>query len=268
VVLHGLEGSSEASYVRGLGAKAYRAGFSVVRLNHRNCGGTEHETPTLYHSGLTVDAALVVNELIARDGFEQVTIAGYSLGGNVALKLAGEWGAGAPRQLRGVAAVSPPIDLTQATVLLERAGNLLYQWYFLYSLKRRIRRKARLFPAHYSTTGLRAIRTVRGFDDRYTAPQGGFRGAADYYDRASAIHVIPRIAVPTLIISALDDPFIPSEPFRDPRVTSNPHVEVRLTPHGGHCGFLSRQCREHDGYWAEWAVTSFLARQACAGGQP
>ncbi|MGE5358305.1 MAG: YheT family hydrolase [Bacteroidales bacterium] len=254
VALHGLEGSSESSYVRGLAEKAYLAGFNVVRLNHRNCGGTETLTPSLYHSGLTIDARAVVEELVDRDGFRQVGLAGYSLGGNVALKLAGEYGDRAPAALRFAAAVSPPIDLTAATILLERPRNRIYQWYFLASLKRRIVRKAQMFPGRYSTDGLGRIRTIRAFDDRYTAPDAGYGNAEDYYDRASCIHAIPRIAVPTLIISASDDPFIPTGPFGDPRVGGNPNVEVVITSHGGHCGFIGQRCTEHDGYWAEWAV--------------
>jgi predicted alpha/beta-fold hydrolase len=250
IILHGLEGSSNSHYVRGLADKAWRRGFSVIRLNQRNCGGTEHLTRGLYHSGLTADARAVVEELIERDRVPALGVAGFSLGGNQALKLAGEYGADAPPELACVCAISPPIDLTRATVLLERRANLLYQWNFLWNLKRRIQRKRWVFPDLYSTRGLRRIRTVRAFDDRFTAPHSGFRDAADYYERAGAILVIPRIAVPALIISALDDPFIPVEPFRDPRVTGNPHVEVVLTAHGGHCGFLTKPCADHDGYWA------------------
>ncbi len=257
LALHGLEGSSDAPYMKGIADKAFRAGFSVVRLNHRNCGGTEHLTKGLYHSGLTSDASEVMREMIERDGVGQIALAGYSLGGNVALKLAGELGKDAPPQLSCVAAVSPPIDLPAATVLLERRANCVYQRYFLRSLRRRIRRKASLFPGVYAADGLRRIRTVRAFDDRYTSRLSGFRDAADYYDRASSIRVIARIALPALIISAADDPFIPPEPLRDPRVAGNPHVQVLLTPHGGHCGFVSARCTEHDGFWAEWKVVQF-----------
>ena len=258
LALHGLEGSSESHYMKGLAEKAWLRGFSVIRLNQRNCGGTEHLTRGLYHSGLTDDARAVVEEIITRDRVPAVTIAGYSLGGNVALKLAGEYGALAPPELVAVSAVSPPIDLPQAIVLLERRLNLPYQWNFVSSLKRQIQRKRAVFPDSYSTDGLGRIRTVRAFDDRYTAPQSGFCDAVDYYERASAIHVIPRISVPTLILSAVDDPFIPAAPFRDPRVTGNPSVEVLLTSHGGHCGFLSRRCADHDGYWAEWKIIEFM----------
>jgi predicted alpha/beta-fold hydrolase len=258
VVLHGLEGSSNSHYVRGIADKAWRRGWSVVRLNQRNCGGTEHLTRGLYHSGLTADVRSVLEELIRQDHVPAIAVAGYSLGGNIALKLAGEYGADAPPELACVCAISPPIDLPQATVLLERRANLLYQWNFLWNLKRRIHRKRAVFPDLYSTRGLRRIHTVRAFDDAYTAPHNGFRDAADYYQRAGAINVIPRIAIPALAISALDDPFIPAAPFRDPTVTGNRNVEVLVTDRGGHCGFITKPCADHDGYWAEWKLVEFV----------
>ena len=258
VALHGLEASSDAHYMKGLAEKAWLRGFSVVRLNQRSCGGTEHLAPGLYHSGLTADTRAVVRELIDRDRVPAVALAGYSLGGNIALKLAGEYGAAAPPELAAVCAVSPPIDLARAVTLLERRVNRVYQWDFLRCLKRRIRRKRAVFPERYSTRGLWRVRTMRAFDDRYTAPDNGFRDAGDYYERAGAIHAIPRIAVPTLIISALDDPFIPAQSFHDPRVVANPHIAVLLPDRGGHCGFLSKRCGDHDGYWAEWRVAEFV----------
>jgi predicted alpha/beta-fold hydrolase len=259
LALHGLEGASDSSYMKGLAEKAFVAGFNVVRLNHRNCGGTEHLTRTLYHSGLTSDAADVIRELVQKDRVGQIALAGFSLGGNVALKLAGEYGTQPPGQLACVAAVSPPIDLTKADVLLSRRSNLVYQWYFLSSLKRRIRMKASIFPEVYSPGGLRSIRSMHHFDDRYTAPEAGFRDAADYYDRSGAINVIAGIHVPALIISARDDPFIPTAPYQDPRVRGNPYITLALTEHGGHCGFLSTPCAEHDGYWAEWKIVQFAS---------
>ncbi len=264
LALHGLEGSSRSRYMKGLAEKAWLRGFSVVRLNLRNCGGTEHLTRGLYHSGLTGDARAVVKELIERDRVPALAIAGYSLGGNIALKLAGEYGQAPPVQLACACAVSPPIDLTQAIVLLERRVNTVYQINFLWNLKRRIRRKRAVFPNVYSTTGLRRIRSLRGFDDAYTAPHNGFTGADDYYARAGAIHVMPDVRIPALILSAKDDPFIPAGPFADPRVTGNPNVKVELTEHGGHCGFLTKRCADHDGYWAEWRMVQFASQAITA----
>ena len=260
LALHGLNGSSDAHYMRGLAAKAYARGMNVVRLNQRNCGGTEHLAPGLFHSGLTTDAARVVHELASVDGLPAIAVAGYSLGGNLALKLAGEYGAHAPAQLVAVAAVSPIIEIEECTRALERRENFLYEWNFVRDLKRRMRTKARLQPGAFDLSVLATIRTVREFDERVTAPHFGFRNASDYYDRASAMRVVDRIRVPTLIVTAEDDPFVPSQAFRDPKVTSNPHIDLRLCEHGGHCGFVGERSGLDDGYWAESQIVDFVVR--------
>lgn len=263
LLLHGLEGSADAHYMLGTADKAYREGFNVVRLNQRNCGGTDHLSVGVYHSGLTGDPAAVIRELGERDGLRSIAVAGYSLGGNLALKLAGEYDGAGPAALRAVVVVSPTLDLAACVQRLERPSNWIYQQNFLVPLKRRIRRKARLYPGVYSTARLAGVRSVRQFDDVYTAPMSGFRDAADYYDRASSLRVAHRIGVPTLVITAHDDPFVPVGPFRDPAVTGNPHIQVVLTPWGGHCGFVGRAAHgDGDGYWAERTAVRFVAEHA------
>jgi len=262
VALHGLNGSSDAHYMRGLAAKAFAGGLNVVRLNQRNCGDTEHLAAGLFHSGLTADAAHVVHELTQVDGLRAIAVAGYSLGGNLALKLAGEYGPNPPRSLVAVAAVSPIIEIEECTRALERPANVLYQWNFVKDLKRRMRRKARLFPGRFDLTRLNAIRTVREFDAVYTAPHFGFRSAEDYYFRASALRVADRIRVPALIITSEDDPFVPAGPFRDPRVTGNPCIDLRVCSHGGHCGFVGPRSAGDDGYWAEDQIVAFVESRA------
>jgi predicted alpha/beta-fold hydrolase len=152
------------------------------------------------------------------------------------------------------------MDLALCVAALEQPQNQIYQRHFVRSLKRRIRRKARLFPERFSVAGLRRIRSVREFDEAYTAPFHGFLGASDYYHRASAMRVIQQVTVPTLIISAEDDPFVPPAPFRDPLVTGNPHITVQLTPQGGHCGFVEAHNGLYDGYWAESEIVRFIRR--------
>ncbi|MBI3402516.1 MAG: alpha/beta fold hydrolase [Acidobacteria bacterium] len=267
LALHGLNGSSDAHYMKGLAAKAFARGMNVVRLNQRNCGDTEQLAEGLFHSGLTADAAHVVHELTQVDGLPAIAVAGYSLGGNLALKLAGEYGAFAPKALVGVAAVSPIIEISECTRALERGENVLYQWNFVRDLKRRLRRKDRWQPGRFDLSKLDAIKTVREFDDVYTAPYFGFRGAEDYYHRASAMRLIDRIRVPALIITAEDDPFVPPEPFRDPKVARHPHVDLRLSAHGGHCGFVGPRgpnSGEDDGYWAENQIVQFVEARTCA----
>lgn len=266
IVLHGLESSSEAHYVRGLAEKAFAAGFNAVRLNQRNCGGTEHLSDGLYHSGLTSDPLAVMRELVEVDGLSRFAIAGYSLGGNLTLKLAGDFGTNPPAELRAVCAVSPTMDLAVCVDALEERQNAIYQWNFVRNLKSRMRRKARAWPGRWSLDALRTVRSIRQFDDAYTAPFHGFRDAADYYHRASAMRVVGQIAVPALIITAADDPFVPPGPFRDTAVTGNRHITLKITRHGGHCGFVEEAGEGYDGYWAEREVVNFLT-QAVTGTQ-
>jgi len=260
IALHGLNGSSDAHYMRGLAAKAFERGMNVVRLNQRNCGNSEHLAEGLFHSGLTADAAHVIHELAHVDGLSAMAVAGYSLGGNLALKLAGEYGPWAPKALVAVAAVSPIIEIAECTRALERPENVLYQWNFVRDLKRRMRRKARFHPGRFDLTKLNTVTTVREFDETYTAPYFGFRSAEDYYHRASSMRVIDRVRVPALVITAEDDPFVPSQPFHDPKLIGNPHVDLRICEHGGHCGFVGPSSSGDDGYWAENQVVSFVAK--------
>ena len=264
LLLHGLEGSSLAHYMRGISDKAWTAGWNVVRLNQRNCGNTEHLSAGLYHSGLTQDPLHVLRELIEADGIRTLVIAGYSLGGNLTLKLAGELAETPPPELKAVCAVSPTMDLAVCVEALERRSNLAYEWNFVRNLKARMRRKSAAFPGAFPLDPLRRIRTVRQFDEAYTAPHHGFRDAADYYHRASAMRVIDRIRVPALIVTSDDDPFVPAAPFRDPAVTGNPNVRVSITRHGGHCAFVERAADGYDGYWAEREIMRFAEAQRSA----
>ena len=260
LALHGLEGSSSAHYMRGIADKAFARGLNVILLNQRNCGGTEALCAGLYHSGLTHDAAHVIEEVSRTDGADRIVVAGYSLGGNLALKLAGDFGTGHPPQLRGVAAVSPIIEIGQCVQALERRSNIVYQLNFVRGLRARMRRKHALHPGRFDLSTLGQIWTVRKFDATYTAPFFGFTSDEDYYYRASSMRVIDRIVVPALVITSEDDPFVPAEPFRDPKVTSNPHIELVVTRHGGHCGFVAEATPTSDGYWAEDRIVEFAVR--------
>jgi predicted alpha/beta-fold hydrolase len=244
--------------MRGLASKAFAAGMNVIRLNQRNCGGTEHLSEGLFHSGLTSDAAHVIEEITSRDGIRSIAVAGYSLGGNLALKLAAEYGAAPPPGFRAVAAVSPILEIEECVSALERRSNWIYQWNFVRDLKARMRRKDAHRPGAFDLSGLGGVRTVRQFDAMYTAPHFGFASAEDYYHRASAMRIVERISVPALIITAEDDPFVPAAPFRDPKVTGNPHITLELSRHGGHCGFVGPASDGDDGYWAENRIIEFV----------
>jgi predicted alpha/beta-fold hydrolase len=261
VLVHGLEGSSESGYMLGLAERAFVAGWNAVRLNQRNCGGTESLTPTLYNSGLSGDYRAVLNELIDRDGLPAIFFAGYSMGGNLVLKMAGELADTAPPQLRAVAGVCPCIDLALCADALALPGNFIYEWHFVRNLKRRMRRKAGLFPGTFDLGPLARVRTVRDFDDAVTARYCGFRDASDYYAQSSALRVASEIRVPALIVAAQDDPFVPFSSFSDPALTTNARIRVLAPERGGHCAFVSR----HAGaarFWAEASVMDFFASQA------
>jgi predicted alpha/beta-fold hydrolase len=199
----------------------------------------------------------VLEELNTVDGIGRFVVAGYSLGGNLALKLAGDYGGDAPPYLRAVCAVSPILEVGACVRALERRQNLVYQWNFVRGLKRRMRRKGETHPGRFPLERLRDVRTVRQFDEYFTAPHFGFAGADDYYHRVSALRVIDRIRIPTLIITAEDDPFVPVEPFRDPKLTSNPNIRLIVTRHGGHCGFITAGDSGEDCYWAEDRIVNF-----------
>lgn len=262
LLLHGLEGSSLAHYMGGMADKAWAEGWNVVRLNQRNCGGTEHLSRGLYHSGLTADPLAVMRELVATDALDRFVVAGYSLGGNIALKLAGEVGDRGFAPLIGVCAVSPTMDLPACVEALERRSNAVYAWNFVRNLKARMRRKAAAFPDLYDLGPLGRVRTVREFDEAYTAPHHGFRDAADYYHRASALRVAHDIRVPALVLASENDPFVPPDAFRHLQASGPSPVSVVLTRHGGHCAYVERADSGYDGYWAEREVVRFAVRAA------
>src|ERR1700740_407487 len=255
-IVHGLEGSCDSNYVLGIAEKAHQRGFHVVRLNQRNCGGSEKLTPTLYNSGMSGDYRAILEELAQGDGFTQVFFAGYSMGGNLVTKMAGEYGDDAPRALRGVRAICPAIDLASCADALEKPENYFYQRHFVSGLMARYARKAALFPQIYAQDGLGNIRSVRGFDDAITAPCFGYRDAQEYYEAAGARKVVARVRVPMLMITAQDDPFVPYQSFLPAPIAEVPAIRFVAPQRGGHCGFISK----HGGparFWAEARVVSF-----------
>ena len=270
IVLHGLEGSSKSQYVVGNANKMWRAGLNVVRMNMRNCGGTESLSPTLYHSGLSGDVAAVMHTLAGRFGLRKVALAGYSMGGNLVLKLAGELGARqaayishVPGLLRAVATVSPALDLGASADALHEPLNRIYERHFLTALTRHFRRKTMLFPHVYDPARADGLHSLRNFDERITALYGGFSGAEDYYHRAAAARVLTTVAVPTLILHALDDPFVRITPVSREVIAANPNITLVEPAHGGHCAFLGRSTGPgDDGYWAESTLLRFLQAYA------
>lgn len=258
VLVHGLEGSSESRYMHGLAARAFAAGCNVVRMNMRNCCNSDELTPTLYNSALSGDVGAVVTHYAQRFGLQRVAVVGYSMGGNLVLKLAGEWGERRP--LCAVAAVCPAIDLAAGADALHERSNRLYEWHFLRRLMQRFRRKAQLFPHVYTRTNFGPIRSLREFDDKIVAHYCGYRDADDYYYRAAAARVIDRVAVPTLIVHSLDDPFIRLTSETREMILANPHIRFIETDHGGHCAYLCAGGGDEI-HWAESTVIAYLLHQ-------
>jgi predicted alpha/beta-fold hydrolase len=257
IFIHGLEGSTDSVYMRTMAAKAFAAGFNVVRLNQRNCGGTEHLTPTLYHSGMNGDFLAVIRELVERDGLQRIVLSGISMSGNMVLQLAGERADELPPELIGIVAVSPSVDLEACAAVSGKPENRFYRRQFVNSIKDRVRRKSKHFPDVFDLDGLNEVQFIKDFDRLYTAKHGGFADAQDYYDRCSSLPYIGKIRLPTLIIHAQDDPIVPFEPLTDPQVRDNPQVLLLATETGGHVGFVGASQPDEDRFWAENRVIQF-----------
>ena len=260
VIVHGLEGSSSSQYVLGNAARALSAGFNVVRMNMRSCGGTDELSPTIYHSGRSEDVAAVVRTLVEHRGIDSIALLGYSMGANLVLKYAGEIAANPPAAIKAVVGISPLMDLAASSSALHEVQNRIYEWHFLRSMLARVRRKAALFPKIYTTENLDKIRTMRLFDEHVVARYGGFSGADDYYYSVASSQYARQFNLPTLIVHSVDDPFIRMLPSTRAALVANPGVTYIETTHGGHCAFLAA-ANGDDGRWAETTLLRFLIEQ-------
>jgi uncharacterized protein len=261
VLLHGLEGSCDSGYMAGIAEQAFGEGFNVLRANQRNCGGTDGLTPTLYNSGLSVDIRAIVTQLIERDALSEIFVAGFSMGGNLVLKMAGEFAGNYPSELKAVIGICPSCDLGACADALGKRENVFYQRHFVRRLTNHMAVKAGLFPERYPLNGIEKVRTVREFDDVITARFCGFRDADDYYYRSSALRVAASIRVPTIIIAAQDDPIIPFRTFSDASVAANPNIQIIAPKYGGHCAFVSRESGA-ERFWAEARVVEIFKSRA------
>ncbi|MBZ5581493.1 MAG: alpha/beta fold hydrolase [Acidobacteriia bacterium] len=252
VLVHGLEGAGDAGYMRGLSAAALEAGFAAHCFHMRTCGGTERLCSTLYHAGLTSDLLAVLRDF-QREGRAPVFLVGFSLGGNVALKLAGELGSSAAPLIRGVCAVSTPLDLEASARRLAQPQNRLYELRFVRRMRSRLAATGR-----YAKADLAGLWSLRAIDDRITAPSFGFGGASHYYSTQSAIRYLHRLEVPVLLVQAKDDTFVPFEAFESELVRRNPRIELAAPEHGGHLGFLARG---RNRFWADLVLMRWIIRQ-------
>ncbi len=253
IMVHGLEGSSAAGYARSLAQAALEAGCATHRFNMRSCGGTEHLCGRmLYHSGQTSDLLAVIRQLPRN---APVFLAGFSLGGNVVLKLAGELGAAASDLIAGVMAVSTPIDLAACVRQLDKPSNVIYAGRFLARLKERVRAKEQLTPGLFDLSGLDQVRNIYDFDDRFTAQAFAFGSADNYYATQSANQFLERIRVPTLVVQSKDDPLIPFAVYDHPAFATNPYLRLLAVEHGGHLGFISKT---RPRFWLDQVLVNWL----------
>lgn len=262
ILVHGLEGSSNSQYMIGNTARALAAGFNVIRMNMRSCGGTDDICPTIYHSGRSGDVGAVLRTIVEKHGIESVALIGYSMGGNLIFKYAGEVAEAPPPQLKALIGVSPLMDLDVSSAALHERRNRVYEWHFLRNMISRVRLRMRMYPALYGDAQVDRISSMRLFDDHIVARYGGFADADDYYRKVASSRFADRLNVPTLILHSLDDPFIRLRPATRKALIHNPHVNYVETERGGHCAFLEASQNGHDGRWAEKTLLGFLLAHA------
>ncbi|HVK40287.1 MAG TPA: alpha/beta fold hydrolase [Candidatus Kapabacteria bacterium] len=256
IVSHGLEGNSSRAYVRGMARALRDAGFDVLAWNYRGCSGEPNRLLRSYHSGASDDLGVVIEHVASLERYDAIALVGFSLGGNITLKYLGETGDGAHPLVRAAVAFSVPADLASSAHRLAERANAIYMRRFLTTLRAKMLAKASLMPPTISLEGIDRVRTFLEFDDRYTAPIHGYRDGPDYWTRASSRPLLAGIRRPTLLVNALDDPFLTPQcmPFDEARASEHFHFEAPA--HGGHVGFMERW----DRYWSEARAVAFLRR--------
>ena len=263
LILHGLEGGPRSHYARGLMAEAERRGWGADLLVFRSCGNEINRTPRFYHSGETGDLAFALDRIADEFPKSPLFLAGVSLGGNVLLKFLGERGTGVPSRVVAAAAVSVPYDLARSSRRIGRGFSRVYQSHFLRSLQRKAAAKHAAFPDRLPSAATEPVRTLYEFDDAVTAPLHGFTSADDYYARSSAIRWLTGITIPTLLLSAKDDPFLPEEVLAEVETIARgvPVLQVEFVDRGGHVGFVGGRIPWRPVYYAERRLGEFFADQ-------
>ena len=261
ILSHGLEGSTQRSYMRGMARALARRGWDVLAWNLRGCSGTPNRRLRTYHSGATEDLSVVVDHALEA-GYTALGLVGFSLGGNLTLKYLGEQGGDVDPRVQAAVAFSVPVDLRSSARALARPTNWHYVQYFLRTLRAKVDEKADRWPDRITTPSWGEVRTLTDFDDRYTAPLNGFRDAVDYYRRASSKPLLDRITVPTLLVNAANDPFLAPPCYPRDIAAQHPHLTLDVPDEGGHVGFTRTS---HDGmYWSEERAASFLGDHVLA----
>jgi len=259
--LHGLEGSIRSHYVAGFFGEAARRGWGADLLIFRGCGSEPNRAPRFYHSGETGDLAFALDRVQHEHPDSPVLLAGVSLGGNVLLKFLGERGADVDARVVAAATISVPYDLERGARHISTGFSRIYDRHFLRTLRRKALAKLEHYPGLFDSSALERAESIYGFDDAVTAPVHGFDDAHDYYSRSSSLGFLGRVRRPTLLLSAVDDPFLPREVLDEVRAiaTGNDCLEIEFVEHGGHVGFVGGRWPWRPFYFAEWRVCEFLA---------
>lgn len=256
LVLHGLEGSADGSYVRGMVRAINQAGWDAVACNFRGCSGEPNRLLRSYHAGATEDLAAVLKHITSTTGYKEIVLVGFSLGGNLMLKYLGDIGAALPVQVIGAAGVSVPCDLAASVDAMSTRANKLYIARFMRNLREKMREKARTFPGEISIDRLDEITTFQEFDDLYTAPLHGYANADAYWRACSCLRGLVHIKIPTLILNAADDPFLAPACFPVSTAQSSRTVHLEMPDYGGHVGFVDY--KKDRRYWSEQRIVSFF----------
>jgi predicted alpha/beta-fold hydrolase len=262
-LLHGLEGTIRSHYVGGFFAEARRRGWGADLLVFRGCGAELNRARRFYHSGETTDLAFALERVLAEHPSSPIVLAGVSLGGNVLLKYLGELAENVAERVVAAAAVSVPFDLERGSRFISQGFSRLYDRHFLRSLRKKAETKLLRYPDLFDSDALHRARTIYDFDDVVTAPVHGFQNAHDYYTRSSSLQWLSSIRRPTLLLSAIDDPFLPAAVLERVRevAAGNPCLELEFTDRGGHVGFVGGRVPWRPDYYAERRSGEFLADQ-------
>lgn len=256
VCVHGLEGHARRPYMAGMMKRFNTEGFDAVGINLRGCSEEHNRKLACYHSGYTDDLALIIDKISAEERYKNIVVLGFSVGGNIVLKYAGEKGKNLPKTVKNIIAFSVPCDLEGGSVELEKRHNRFYQWQFLVTLKQKARAKFKRFPNTFNLEEALKAKYFRHFDDHFTAPVNGFIDATDYWTKASSLYYLPNIVVPTLLVNAADDTFLSPTCFPIDLAQSSDVFHIEIPKYGGHLGFMAY---DTEGYlWTENRAIQFV----------
>lgn len=254
IISHGLEGNSHRSYVNGMVKALNEANIDALAWNYRSCGGETNRQLRMYHNGSTDDLDFVIRHAIKK-GYEKIVLIGFSMGGNLSLLYLGQEGNRVLPQLKGAATFSVPVDLKDSSIQLASGKNKIYMKRFLKMLHQKVKDKMELYPDKINDIGYDAIKDFRDFDERYTAPLNGFKSAEDYWAKCSSGPLLERIRIPSLIVNALDDPFLGEACYPNTQ-SINPIIQLKFPKYGGHVGFINKSINGK--YWSETRAIDFI----------